>query len=38
MHLEGMRDDGEPIPDPASLCDYVDVELPVAKQKLRKTA
>lgn len=23
MHLEALRDDGEPIPDPASLCDYL---------------
>jgi predicted RNase H-like HicB family nuclease len=25
FHFEGMREDGEAIPDPASLVDYVDV-------------
>jgi predicted RNase H-like HicB family nuclease len=25
FHLEGMREDGEAIPDPASLVDYVEV-------------
>ncbi len=24
VHLEGMRADGEPIPKPSSLCEYVD--------------
>ena len=24
VHLEGMREDGEPIPEPSSLCEYVD--------------
>ncbi len=24
MHLEGMREDGEPVPEPATLCDYVE--------------
>ena len=24
VHLEGLREDGEPIPEPASLCEYVD--------------
>ena len=24
VHLEGMREDGEPIPTPSSLCEYVD--------------
>ena len=28
MHFEAMCEDGEPIPDPLSLCDYVDVEIP----------
>jgi predicted RNase H-like HicB family nuclease len=28
MHFAGMQEDGEPIPDPVTLCDYVDVELP----------
>ena len=25
FHFEGMREDGDPIPDPASLVDYVEV-------------
>jgi predicted RNase H-like HicB family nuclease len=25
FHLEGMRQHGEPIPEPASTCEYVDV-------------
>jgi predicted RNase H-like HicB family nuclease len=25
LHLEGMRDDGDPIPEPSSLCEYVEV-------------
>ncbi|NNC89724.1 MAG: type II toxin-antitoxin system HicB family antitoxin [Akkermansiaceae bacterium] len=25
MHLEGMREDGEPIPTPQSEADYIDV-------------
>ena len=24
VHLEGMREDGDPIPAPSSLCEYVD--------------
>ena len=24
MHLEGMREDGEPVPEPSTLCDYVE--------------
>ena len=24
FHLEGMREDGEPIPEPKALCEYVD--------------
>lgn len=24
MHLEGLREDGEPIPEPVTLCDYVE--------------
>jgi predicted RNase H-like HicB family nuclease len=28
LHLEGMREDGEPIPDPVTLVEYVDVQLP----------
>lgn len=36
MHFEAMRDDGEPIPDPVSLCDYVEVAIPAPTQ--RKTA
>ncbi len=26
MHLEGMREDGEPIPAPLSAAEYLDVE------------
>jgi predicted RNase H-like HicB family nuclease len=29
FHLEGMRLHGEPIPDPASACAYVEVSRPV---------
>jgi predicted RNase H-like HicB family nuclease len=25
LHLEGLREDGLPIPDPATECDYVEV-------------
>ena len=25
MHIEGMREDGDPIPEPSTLCDYVEV-------------
>jgi predicted RNase H-like HicB family nuclease len=25
LHLEGLREDGLPIPDPASECEYVEV-------------
>jgi len=28
MHLEGMREDGEPIPEPTSLAEYVEVSDP----------
>jgi predicted RNase H-like HicB family nuclease len=24
VHLEGLREDGEPIPEPSSICEYVD--------------
>jgi predicted RNase H-like HicB family nuclease len=26
MHLEGMREDGEPVPEPTSLCEYVETK------------
>ena len=26
LHLEGMRDDGIPIPDPSSVVDYLEME------------
>jgi predicted RNase H-like HicB family nuclease len=29
FHLEGMRLHGESIPDPASICEYVEVTVPV---------
>jgi predicted RNase H-like HicB family nuclease len=25
VHLEGMPEDGEPIPEPSSLCEYADI-------------
>jgi predicted RNase H-like HicB family nuclease len=25
LHLEGLREDGEPIPEPSTLCEYVEV-------------
>jgi len=27
MHLEDMKKDGEPIPDPTTLCDYLEIDL-----------
>ena len=30
FHLEGLVEDGEPIPDPSSLVDYVEVAIPVS--------
>jgi predicted RNase H-like HicB family nuclease len=30
FHLEGLRESGEPLPEPASTIEYVDVELPAA--------
>ena len=29
FHLEGLRDDGQPVPVPATTVDYVDVATPV---------
>ena len=29
FHLEGMREDGDPIPESTSLCEYVEVPSPV---------
>lgn len=26
MHLDGMREDGTPIPEPSTICDYVAVD------------
>jgi predicted RNase H-like HicB family nuclease len=28
FHLEGMREDGDPIPEPACLADYVEIGSP----------
>jgi predicted RNase H-like HicB family nuclease len=36
FHFEGMIEDGDPIPDPQTLCDYVDVELPVRQSSPRR--
>ena len=34
MHIQGMREDGEPIPEPTTVADYVEVEIPEpAKRK-----
>ena len=30
FHLEGMREDGSPIPTPSSLAEYVEAEEPAA--------
>ncbi len=32
MHLEGMAEDGDPIPEPTTLADYIEVDVP-AKTK-----
>ena len=26
MHVDGLREDGEPIPPPSTLCDYIEAE------------
>jgi predicted RNase H-like HicB family nuclease len=31
VHMEGMREDGLPIPEPTSLCEYVEVATPAAR-------
>ena len=31
FHLDSMREDGEPVPQPTSLCDYIEAEVPVAQ-------
>ena len=33
FHFEGMVEDGDPIPDPQTLIDYVDVKLPARKKQ-----
>jgi predicted RNase H-like HicB family nuclease len=33
MHFADMRKDGEAIPDPETLCDYIDVDLTAAVVK-----
>ena len=30
FHLEGLVEDGDPIPDPGTLVDYVEVHIPAA--------
>jgi len=32
LHLDSMREDGDPIPEPTTLCEYVEVATPVAVQ------
>jgi predicted RNase H-like HicB family nuclease len=29
-HLDGMLEDGQPIPEPGTLCEYVDAKVPAA--------
>lgn len=29
FHFEGLREDNEPIPEPTTLCDYVEPKVPV---------
>jgi predicted RNase H-like HicB family nuclease len=36
MHFEGMRADGETVPDPTTLCDYIDLK--VSRASIRKSA
>jgi predicted RNase H-like HicB family nuclease len=31
LHLEGLRDDGRPIPQPTATLDYVDAKAPVGR-------
>jgi predicted RNase H-like HicB family nuclease len=31
MHFDGMQEDGEPIPDPQTLVDYIDAEFPAVR-------
>ena len=31
FHLEGLREDAEPIPEPTTLCDYVKVKIPLSQ-------
>lgn len=38
FHFEGMIEDGEKVPDPTSLVEYVDVELPTAKTRRTRKA
>jgi predicted RNase H-like HicB family nuclease len=33
FHFQGMAEDGQPIPDPLTRCDYVEVSLPVIERK-----
>ena len=33
LHFEAMRNDGDPIPDPQTLVDYIDAELPAHHAK-----
>ncbi len=35
FHLDGMREDGDPIPEASSLCEYVEVAAPVAAPPAR---
>ena len=33
MHFDAMVEDGDPIPNPETLCDYIDVEIPARKKQ-----
>lgn len=32
LHLDSMREDGDPIPEPTTMCEYIEVAAPVAVQ------
>ncbi len=36
FHLDGMREDGDPIPEPTTLCGYAVVTAPVATWNLTR--
>jgi predicted RNase H-like HicB family nuclease len=38
FHFEGMQEDGDEIPDPSSLCDYLEVSIPMVNAKRGRRA